>query len=888
MPNLNVDVLIAGKDNASRAVDGVTKSLGLLSTAGGGAGGVVSGLITGLGRLGLAAGGLGALADGARGLGNALGLGLASEMEQVRTQFLAFTKDAGLTDQLLKQVRQEADRTPFSFRELAAATASLVPASKAARVPLEDLQKTAEILAASNPAQGLEGAALALREAVSGDFVSVVERFNLPRQRINELRDQGVPALKAVQTAMSELGLDASLVAGMAETGAGKWSTLLDTIDSIKLSVATPIFEALKGGLGEVQTILTANQATLQEWGRVVGETIGAGIRWLATNVPPAIALLTSEFEKLRPVIQPIVDVFPDLLTAGKQAVAFFGNAGGDIEVFRGVLNRLLGPTGAQGVITVFTNVAGFFRDTVQPALLSLAGVAKQVFDGDFKGALAALGTHIATFTPKLIETLADWGAKLIEWVAPMIPPLLEQAGILAGKLLTWIGEQAPAILAKLGEWGEKLWTWVEPMIPPLLTKAGELAARLLAWVGEQAPILADKLVTEWLPAALKWANEATVKLLPELEKFLTGALQWLQEKAPIVAEKFVSEWQPKFYEWVAGAAVKILPELVKLNLTIVAWIIEAGPKLALEAAKLGLAIVQGIWAGMSGQLDWLKRKAAELATAMLESAKTALGIKSPSLVFATEVGVPIVEGIEHGLAAAWPRLQAELARGIQGLVTDAAAGASAVETVLSGGTGGGGSGGGGSEPRNGDGQSAPGQYQSDPLYRQLAGNKQHGNVPGRLSMDFGDGISYDAAADTYRGLRKPHPGKSGYYSVWYRVNSLLTAGHATSVREALRMAVGWVQDNTDDQHDAALGWSLARRAAGGPVAAGRPYWVGERGPEVFVPTAHGQIVPNRAAGGLVVNVHVAGSVVSERDLVDAVHAGLLRKRQLVSTLGLA
>jgi hypothetical protein len=31
-------------------------------------------------------------------------------------------------------------------------------------------------------------------------------------------------------------------------------------------------------------------------------------------------------------------------------------------------------------------------------------------------------------------------------------------------------------------------------------------------------------------------------------------------------------------------------------------------------------------------------------------------------------------------------------------------------------------------------------------------------------------------------------------------------------------------------------------RAAGGPVAPGRPYWVGERGPELFVPTAGGRI----------------------------------------------
>lgn len=40
-------------------------------------------------------------------------------------------------------------------------------------------------------------------------------------------------------------------------------------------------------------------------------------------------------------------------------------------------------------------------------------------------------------------------------------------------------------------------------------------------------------------------------------------------------------------------------------------------------------------------------------------------------------------------------------------------------------------------------------------------------------------------------------------------------------------------------------------RAAGGPVAAGQPYIVGEVGPELFVPPASGSIVPNNALGGV-------------------------------------
>lgn len=58
----------------------------------------------------------------------------------------------------------------------------------------------------------------------------------------------------------------------------------------------------------------------------------------------------------------------------------------------------------------------------------------------------------------------------------------------------------------------------------------------------------------------------------------------------------------------------------------------------------------------------------------------------------------------------------------------------------------------------------------------------------------------------------------------------------------------------------AALG--LPGRATGGPVAPGRAYLVGERGPELFVPTASGRIDAGRPSAGrdIRITVNVTGS----------------------------
>ena len=70
------------------------------------------------------------------------------------------------------------------------------------------------------------------------------------------------------------------------------------------------------------------------------------------------------------------------------------------------------------------------------------------------------------------------------------------------------------------------------------------------------------------------------------------------------------------------------------------------------------------------------------------------------------------------------------------------------------------------------------------------------------------------------------------------------------------------------------IGDFLSGRAQGGPVNAGRPYMVGEKGPELFVPHSSGSIVPNGAmgssggsAGGVNLTYNIAAGV-SRAELV--------------------
>ena len=107
--------------------------------------------------------------------------------------------------------------------------------------------------------------------------------------------------------------------------------------------------------------------------------------------------------------------------------------------------------------------------------------------------------------------------------------------------------------------------------------------------------------------------------------------------------------------------------------------------------------------------------------------------------------------------------------------------------------------------------------------------------------------------------LRAVRTGKFGFEDLKRLALSTLDQIAASSLRSAL------VSGGSSGGGLVGLGANLLTsvlglpgRATGGPVAPGRAYMVGERGPEVFVPTSAGHIEPNHALAGKPREVRVA------------------------------
>ena len=106
--------------------------------------------------------------------------------------------------------------------------------------------------------------------------------------------------------------------------------------------------------------------------------------------------------------------------------------------------------------------------------------------------------------------------------------------------------------------------------------------------------------------------------------------------------------------------------------------------------------------------------------------------------------------------------------------------------------------------------------------------------------------------------LRAVRGGQLGFEELRRGVLSVMDSIAAASLRTGLEALAG------GGSGGGGLGSVLAGllggapgRATGGPVSPGRPYLVGERGPELFVPTASGSVMATPGQGGREVRVSI-------------------------------
>jgi len=671
-------------EESVKRVSGTSKLLNGLSAA-------LRGVMHGLSQFGFAAAGVQSLVGAMSGLTRTL-FSTNASYEMVRAQLQAFTGSAEEAARIFAWVREEAAKTPFAFESMAEAAVMLLPSAKAAGKQLSELIKTAEVLAALNPAQGLTGAAFALREALSGDFISLVERFNLPRQYINQLKAEGVPAIEIVTRVLDEMGASAELVGLMASTARGRWSTFIDVLSQVKASTFEALFLKLSSTLSEVTEWLTQNQARFEEFAGVIGERLASAFVTARDAVITLLQALAGNWQDAPDQIRDIHRVVGLLgltiratvvpaLQAGRAALNEFlaglrgtGEDGFLAKLGEGVRSTaLIIETNLPKARQLLADIAGTVKSELTPAWDEFRARVEPVID--------AVSAKLPTLVPAVAGVSAAFVGLSIAGAGmnTLIGPLLGVVGALKG--LTAITGIVSTIVGLLGG----------PVTAAILAVAATLGMGYLAWTqnwfGMRDTI--NQFWTQIQPTVESIKNDLANTwdtITPVLESAANAFEQVWNAVAPLIGEAFqavISFGKEVFADWRAWAE-DIAP------LAAQAW------ENVKSAAVLALGVLEAtVIPVLSTIVNFFRRHGDELRT-IVESAwgilkavvitimNTIQNIITIALALITGNWRAAWEGMKRLVGDIWSGIKAIVLNVLKGLEAGLSIGLAALKGILS------------------------------------------------------------------------------------------------------------------------------------------------------------------------------------------------------------
>lgn len=177
-------------------------------------------------------------------------------------------------------------------------------------------------------------------------------------------------------------------------------------------------------------------------------------------------------------------------------------------------------------------------------------------------------------------------------------------------------------------------------VVAGIVAAVGILGATIWRFRDELANFF-TKTIPEWFNSALNWVEELPKKIGYWLGYALGKVAKFIAD-IPKAVLSFFTQTLPKWGEAIAEFFTKTIPEKWS---RFIEWLGTLPQKLW----EIGENIVRGLIDGIVGAYNWAKEKVLGFVNGFIQGFKDALGIHSPSQVFA-DIGIMIVQGLINGV----------------------------------------------------------------------------------------------------------------------------------------------------------------------------------------------------------------------------------------------
>lgn len=228
-----------------------------------------------------------------------------------------------------------------------------------------------------------------------------------------------------------------------------------------------------------------------------------------------------------------------------------------------------------------------------------------------FSDTTSSIGGTVSKWWDYMVGGLSEWWKTLTQWISEKFDQLVSWFKDLPNKIAqfgTWIWQ---GITGSLGSMWSSVTSWFTEKFNQLVSWFRELPSKIAefgSWVWSG---ISGSLGSMW-SSVTGWFTE-------KFNQFVN----WFQEGANNVYS---------FGSWVWSSVSSGLSSL---------WS---------SVTSIGSSIVEGVWNGIVNATDWFYNQVESFFSNLVDSAKSFLGINSPSKVFAKTVGHAIPEGVALGI----------------------------------------------------------------------------------------------------------------------------------------------------------------------------------------------------------------------------------------------
>ena len=475
--------------------------------------------------------------------------------------------------------------------------------------------------------------------------------------------------LKAVETMLASCGGRFDELSGAIENSAGAAAETANTMNTnLKGAITTlnsalegmgiaiyekfkgPLTEAVNGAATAIQKLIKAfNEGKLDK----ILIAIGSALVGIITHISimKGYALATS-----------VLSIGKSLLTAASMVKSFSGA----LALLKAGMMAMGGP------VTLI--VAGI--SAVVAGIVYLWNTS----DG-FRNFWIELWNNIKEFTGTAIEAIKNFFTQTI-------PEAIDSMILWFQELPTRINEWLQQAIIKVGEWATNMWNKAIETGTNFINAIVEFFSTLPARIGY--------FISFALVSVVKWGVDMWNKAGETGEKFIQNITTWFQQ-LPTKIKTWFDNTVQKASEWLASMNAKAKETGTQFINSIVSWFQQLPTKVktwfdntiqkaiqwkndmvnkAKDAGKefgkwledslkelpnkmknIGKNIVEGVWNGIKNAKDWFMGNVKSFFGGIVDGAKSALGIHSPSREMRDEVGKWIPAGVEVGIKREMPKL---------------------------------------------------------------------------------------------------------------------------------------------------------------------------------------------------------------------------------------